>query len=140
MLMGEHFCMLDDKGRLNFPAKLRSEMGESFVVTQWMDNCLMAVSMQDWRELRQQMQANTSTADGRKTRRMMVAKAVEVTPDRQGRILIPPGQRAYAGLTKEVAVVGQDRYAEIWDAARWRGMDEALDGEVIAEAMTRINF
>jgi MraZ protein len=115
-------------------------MGESFVVTQWMDNCLMAVSMQDWHELRQRMQANTSTADGRKNRRMMVAKAVEVTPDRQGRILIPPGQRAYAGLAREVAVVGQDRYAEIWDAARWRELDEELDGGVIVEAMKGINF
>ena len=75
-------------------------------------------------------------ADAYKLRRMLLASAAEVTPDKQGRILIPPSLRRHAGLEKDVTIVGTDPYVEIWDTDRWNQTLEAdMDSAAVAAAM-----
>lgn len=140
MLFGEHRCMLDDKGRVNFPARFRDEMGDSFIVTRWLDDCLVAFPEAEWERIAGLL-AEKSVVKSRDVQRFLYAGAVEATPDKQGRILIPPPLREHAQLQKEVVVIGVGRHAEIWDAEAWRRrMDEKLDSATIETAMEELDF
>lgn len=139
MLIGEHSCALDDKGRLNFPAKFRDEMGESFIVTRWLDDCLIAFPPTEWERI-SALLAEKSIVKSRDVQRFLYAGAGEAKPDKQGRILIPPPLRKHAGLCHEVVVIGVGRHAEIWDAGAWQQMNERLDGKSIEAAMEELDF
>lgn len=140
MLFGEHRCMLDDKGRVNFPARFRDEMGDSFIVTRWLDDCLVAFPEAEWERI-SGLLAEKSVVKSRDVQRFLYAGAAEATPDKQGRILIPPPLREHAQLQKEVVVIGVGRHAEIWDAESWRRrMDEKLDSATIETAMEELDF
>lgn len=135
MLMGQYDYAVDAKGRLNFPAKFRDEMGDSFVVTRWLDGCLVAFPKNAWDKVFTTL-SQAGLADAYKLRRMLLASAAEVTPDKQGRILIPPSLRRHAGLEKDVTIVGTDPYVEIWDTDRWNQTLEAdMDSAAVAAAM-----
>lgn len=139
MLFGEHRCTLDEKGRVNFPARFRDEMGESFIVTRWLDDCLVAFPEGEWERI-SNLLAEKSVVKSRDVQRFLYSGAAEATPDKQGRILIPVPLREHAGLEKDVVVIGVGRHAEIWDAAAWRSMNERLDSVSIESAMEELDF
>ena len=139
VLIGEHRCALDDKGRLNFPAKFREEMGDNFIVTRWLDDCLVAFPNGEWERISAQL-AEKSVVKSRDVQRFLYAGASEAAPDKQGRILIPGALRQHASLEKDVVVIGVGRHAEIWDAEAWRGMTGRLDSGSIASAMEELEF
>ena len=139
MLMGEHRCALDDKGRLNFPAKFRDEMGESFIVTRWLDDCLVAFPDGEWERI-SALLAEKSVVKSRDVQRFLYAGAGEVSPDKQGRILVANHLREHAGLKKDVVVIGVGRHAEIWDAEAWRGMAARMGSGAIAQAMEELDI
>lgn len=139
MFKGEHHCALDDKGRLNFPAKFRAEMGGAFTVTRWLDGCLVAFPQKQWERV-ETMLATGSLVKGHKARRMLLGSAADVTPDKQGRILLSPELRRHAKLDKDIAVVGVGDMVEIWDAETWHAQDEALGGEEMAEVMMELGL
>ena len=114
-LMGSYEHSLDDKGRLNFPINLREQLGETFWVTRGTSGRFLAVySNEGWQDVMQQIM-DVDGPEGEKLRRWMCSGAVEVTPDKQGRILIPQPLRNYAGIQRKVAVIGAGKKAEIWD-------------------------
>ncbi|NLW78309.1 MAG: division/cell wall cluster transcriptional repressor MraZ [Ruminococcaceae bacterium] len=139
MLIGEHRCLVDDKGRLNFPARLRDGMGASFIVTRWLDDCLVAFPAQEWDRIAE-MLAEKSVVKSRDVQRFLYSGAEEVAPDKQGRILVPGHLRQHATLDKEVVVVGVGRHAEIWDAAAWDAMGERLSSDAVAAAMEEMGL
>lgn len=139
MLIGEYFHNLDLKGRVNFPAKLREDLGERFVITKGLDNCLFVYRMSDWHDLEEKTKA-LPTSKARNIQRFLFAGACEVTLDKQGRVLIPQNLREYAGLKEEIAVVGVSVRAEIWDLERWKKSNEELTCESVAEAMDELGF
>lgn len=139
MLMGEHKCNMDEKGRLNFPAKFRDDMGEEFVVTRWLDKCLVAFPQTEWERI-DEILASKSLAKSRNIMRFIYSGASMVSPDKQGRILVAPPQRQHAGLEKEVVVIGMKRYAEIWDADAWQQLTSGLDDEMIAAQMEELEI
>ena len=112
MLFGEHRCMLDDKGRVNFPARFRDEMGDSFIVTRWLDDCLVAFPEDEWERI-SALLSEKSMVKSRDVQRFLYATAVEASPDKQGRILLPANLRQHAKLEKDVTVIGVGRHAEI---------------------------
>jgi len=134
MLLGQYEHTVDAKGRINFPAKLREDLGGSFILTQGLDNCIAVYSFEEWKLLEEKIK-NQPLAKARKIQRFFFAKAVTVEPDKQGRILIPNHLREYAGLDKDVIVVGVSERAEIWDKASWEAFTEELSSDSIAEAM-----
>lgn len=128
-MTGTFYHAVDTKGRINFPAKLRELLGTTFWLARaTTDRCLTVYSEEMWTQLMIQI-GSKSGPEAEKLRRWMCAGAAEVTPDKQGRILIPANLREYAGLQtgEEVAVVGAGRKAEIWSKALWMQTDESFD-------------
>lgn len=139
MLMGEYNYTIDEKGRLNFPAKFREKMGGQFVVTRWLDDCLVAFPEAEWQRITDILRSK-SMVKTRDIQRFLFAAAQEVTPDKQGRILLESALRTHAGLRKEVTVIGVGNYAEIWDTAAWQRKQQSLSGADIEAAMEELDF
>jgi MraZ protein len=112
---------IDAKGRLSIPAKIKEELGDPFYVTLSMDKCLKAYSLAGWGKLMEKYEAMT-TAQKNKIRPLF-AHAARCDLDSQGRVLIPQKLREFAGLVKDVAIVGTGDTAEFWDAAEWAAKD-----------------
>lgn len=140
MLVGQYDYAIDAKGRLNFPARFRDAMGETFIVTRWLDHCLAAFPAEEFEKVAAKIEEK-GLVKGRKVSRMLYASAVEVTPDKQGRIQLPAKLREYAGLTKEVVVVGSFDRAEIWSAERWAAIEnEAFSTGALEQAMAEMGL
>ncbi len=139
MLMGEYSYAIDEKGRLGFPPKFREEMGGSFIVTRWLDDCLIAFSSGEWERI-SALLSEKSMVRSRDVQRFLYSGATQAVPDRQGRILLPANLRRHAGLEKDVAVIGVGSHAEIWDARAWQEKNESLRGGPIAAIMEELEF
>lgn len=117
-LTGTHRCALDEKGRLNFPAKLREKIGQNFWITQWLDDCLIALPEYQWEKI-EEILAERGMVEGREFSAFFFSAAEEVSPDKQGRVLVSSYLREHIGLEKEAVVVGMGSYAEIWLPDEW---------------------
>jgi len=118
--MGEYQHTIDDKGRLIIPARFREGLGDRFVITKGLDNCLFVYPMSGWDEIEQKLRSLPFTrADARAFVRFFFSGATECESDRQGRILLPGNLREYACLEKEVVIVGVSTRVEIWSRALW---------------------
>jgi len=130
---------LDAKGRLFIPAKLREELGEVFFVTLSMEHCLTAYSSESWEAFMDKIRAMPRTKQIKM--RPMFSHAAKCELDAQGRILLPQALRDFAGLTKNVAVVGNGECAEFWDADEWASIDSAeTSPENIADVFRELDF
>jgi MraZ protein len=120
MFLGTHTPRLDDKGRLFLPAKYRDELAGGLVITKGQERCLYVFPPAEFAELTEKLRTAPVTAKSvRDYSRVFFGSASDETPDKQGRITIPPALRAYAGLERDCAVVGMNTRLEIWDAAAW---------------------
>jgi MraZ protein len=120
MFLGTHAPRLDDKGRLFLPAKFRDELLEGLVITRGQERCLYVWPMAEFVNLTEQMaQTPVTNKRVRDFMRMMFAGASDETPDKQGRVTIPPLLRGYAGLSRDCIVIGAMNRLEIWDAQSW---------------------
>lgn len=138
-MTGEHFHSVDAKGRLFIPAKLREDLGAVFYVTIAPDKCLAAYSSDSWDGFLEKFKAMPQTK--KKKIRALFAHASRCELDTQGRILLPQKLRDYAGLSKEVAIIGVGDHAEIWDAASWAEVDSIeATPENIEAAMDELEF
>ena len=139
-LMGTYYHNIDAKGRLNFPTKLRELLGVSFYVTKSIDSpCLTVYSQEEWDKLSAKVAAIPASKSG-KIQRWLFSGACEVTPDKQGRILIPQDLRSFAGLEKDLVVIGANDKAEIWDKARWDEMNASVDMDALLSTMMELGF
>lgn len=139
MLIGEYNHTIDAKGRLNFPAKMREVLGESFIVTRGLDHCLNVYSLTEWAKLEQSIGALPRNKR-RDIERFFFSGAVEVIPDRQGRIVISANLREYAKFDKNIVVVGASDHAEIWDETIWKQEFDKLSPESVAKIMDELDF
>ena len=120
MFLGTHTPRLDEKGRLFLPAKYRDEVADGVVLTKGQERCLFVFTAAGFAARAEQLQnAPLSAKAARDYSRQFFGSAFDDTPDRQGRITVPPGLRAYAGLQRDCVVVGANTRLEIWDAAAW---------------------
>ena len=127
------------KGRLFIPASLRKELGQTFHVTVGQDHCLSVYSDESWAAFMAKLK-ELSYNEVKKLRALF-AYAADCEPDSQGRILIPAKLREYAGLTKEVVVVGSFDRAEIWSAERWAAIEnEAFSTGALEQAMAEMGL
>ena len=117
--MGQYEHSIDPKNRINFPAKFREQLGENFILTVGLDECIAVYSAEEWDKLEQKIN-QLPMSRGRSVKRYFFSNAVTVEPDKQGRILLPPHLREYAHLEKDVIVTGASDHAEIWDVERWQ--------------------
>ncbi len=119
MFMGEYHYSIDDKGRLTIPSKLRYELGESFIVTRGLDNCLFIYPKEEWNQVISKYKELPNTKDARNFMRFFLSGATEVNFDKQGRINIPMPLIKYSDLLKDCIVIGVNERLEIWSKENW---------------------
>jgi MraZ protein len=120
MFIGEYQHALDEKGRLAIPVKFRRDLEKGAVVTRGLDHCLTVYTSQEWEKLATRL-ANLpmSSANTRAFARLMLAGAMDVSIDAQGRVVLPDYLREYAGLGKKVVLAGLYNRLEVWDSVKW---------------------
>src|SRR5690554_5976203 len=120
MFIGEYNHSVDTKGRLSIPSKFRDELGESFIVTKGMDNCLFVYSIDEWEVLENKLkQLPMTNRDARAFVRFFFAGASECELDNQGRIRLPVKLREHASIEKEAVIIGVATRLEIWSTEQW---------------------
>ena len=138
MFVGRFDYAINGKGRLNFPAKFRDGMGETFIVTRWLDHCLAAFPTAEFEKVAERI-AEKGLVKGRQVSRMLYSSATEVTPDKQGRIQLPAELRQYANLSHDVTIIGNRTFAEIWNTDTWN-QNQAASDEDFTAAMEALDF
>lgn len=120
MLLGTHTPKLDDKGRIILPAKFRSELAGGVVLTRGQEHCIYVFSAAMFQEQLDKLRtAPLTSKQGREFQRLFLSGASEQEPDSQHRLTIPPVLRDYAGLDRELTVIGAGDRAEIWSTEAW---------------------
>jgi MraZ protein len=122
LLTGEYRNTLDEKGRIMFPVRLRSELsGSVLVLTRGIDRCLWLFSPEQWKILSDKVMESASLfqSQSRSVLRRLIAPAQEVEIDKTGRVSIPQSLREFAGLDKECVFLGINKYFELWDSEEY---------------------
>ena len=139
MLLGEYEHTLDEKNRLTLPARFRTAMAGGLVLTRGLDSCVEVYPAADWTALVESRLAglNPLSHETRVLERFYYTGAVEVEPDKQGRVMMPAALIEHAKLGREVVVVGMRGRIEIWDRAAWREQIKEVMGsaEHVAERL-----
>lgn len=143
MLLGEYKHNLDIKGRLAIPAKFRDKIKKGAIITRGLDHCLFVFELKDWEILVQKLiSLPLVQSNSRAFVRLMLAGAVDVKLDQQGRILIPDYLRTYAQLKKKVVITGLYNRIEIWDSDNWENYKNKTEenSEEIAEKLSALGI
>ncbi|GLY10582.1 division/cell wall cluster transcriptional repressor MraZ [Pseudobacillus badius] len=120
MFMGEYHHHIDAKGRLIIPVKLRERLGETFVLTRGLDQCLFGYPLEEWQVLEEKLKAlPLAKKDARAFMRFFFSGANDCELDKQGRVNIPTTLSNYAGLEKECVILGVSNRIEIWSRPIW---------------------
>lgn len=120
MLMGEYHHNIDEKNRLIIPSKFRNELGEKFVITRGLENCLFVYSSVEWENIVNKLRTLPFTKkDSRNFTRFFLSGATECTLDKSGRVSITSPLVKYAGLTNTCVIIGANDRLEIWDEGAW---------------------
>ncbi|MBP1736614.1 MAG: Cell division protein MraZ [Oscillospiraceae bacterium] len=135
---GTYEHTIDSKGRLFMPAKLREELGSVSYLTMGMDQCLAIYPEESWKLFTDKFSSLPISQS--KVMRPLFANAVKLEPDSQGRVVLPQRLRTYAGLGKDVVIIGVHNRAEIWDAAAWYGQEEEMTPEKMTALMEALEF
>lgn len=143
MFIGEYQHSLDSKGRLIVPSKFRDDLGDVFIITKGLDNCLFVYPKSEWKILEEKLKLLPLTRkDARAFVRFFFSGATECELDKQGRILIPGNLREHCKIDKEAVIIGVSNRVEIWSKKEWDlyNDDENLSYESIAEKMAELGI
>ena len=138
MFIGEYKYTLDTKGRTALPSKFRSSLGREVVITRGLDSCLFVYTKAEWKNLAEKLSSlPISQANTRAFSRLMLAGAMDVKIDSQGRVMLPDYLRTYAGMKKKVVIAGLYNRLEIWDESKWNSYKTKTEkeGNNIAEQL-----
>lgn len=131
MFLGEHQHTLDAKGRVSLPARFRNELGGTVTVAQGLDHSLYVFRPEEYDRFMSDLSAKSDfNPKVREVRRFFASGAVEVPIDSAGRVSIAPKLRDWAGLDKDVVVIGNTDRIELWDSARWARYNSATADNV----------
>lgn len=147
MFYGEFEHALDDKGRVTIPSRWREVLGghsiSTLMLTRSLDPCLALYPPDEWGRIETRIrELSTVDRNARQYRRQLFSGAVEVTPDRAGRILIPASLREYAGITREVVFAGISTFAEVWAKDRWDALPKASlnEGDDLSSGLVELGL
>jgi len=141
MFIGEYNHNLDNKGRLAVPIKFRGDLKKGAVVTKGLDGCLFLYTLEEWKILADKLsRLPISQSNTRAFSRLMLAGAMDVQIDKQGRIVIPDYLRKFAGLKKKTVINGLYNRLEIWDEGKWENYKNKTEKESdnIAEKLAEL--
>jgi len=122
---GEYSHSLDKKNRIIIPSRFREviqEKGiEKFYVTRGLDDCLFMFTEKEWKQQEAKFREKSFTKkEVRQFNRLFFSGAVEASPDKQWRVLVPDYLKDYAGLSKDIMIIGVSNRIEIWDTKKWQ--------------------
>jgi MraZ protein len=143
LFYGEYQHTIDPKGRVIIPARFREELGEKFILTKGLDDCLFVYSSGEWCNLEAKLKTlPLSSKDARAFIRFFFSGATECELDKQGRALIPQNLREYAKLEKDIYIIGVSTRVEVWDRNKWENYsrDDNLSADKIAEKMEQLGI
>ena len=143
MFIGEFKHNLDTKGRIAVPAKFRNKLGSNAIITRGLDHCLFVFTNKEWEELAKKLiNLPLSQSNSRAFVRLMLAGAMEVECDKQGRILIQEYLKEYAALRKEAVIAGLYNRIEIWDKDEWQKYKQKTESasDEIAERLGELGI
>ena len=141
MFMSEYNHTIDAKGRLIIPSRFREVLGDEFVVSKGMDGCLFVYANDDWNAFEQKLTSlPLINKEARQFARFFLAGAAQVELDKQGRILLPAALREFAGLDKDVVLVGVGSRIEIWSKDKYESVGEDLDMDSITASMESLGL
>ena len=127
------------KKRLFIPAKFRELLGENFAISRINEKCLLLFSEEEWIKYTDAL-LNGVPADTKRIARKVFSKTTYVTPDAQGRVIIPAKLCELAELNKNAVVIGAGTHAEIWSEENWDVMENELNDEALSEAFSKLGF
>jgi len=119
MFMGEYHHTIDEKGRLTIPSKIREQLGDGFIVTRGLDNCLFVYSQIEWNHVIDKYKELPNTKDARNFMRFFLSGATTSTFDKQGRVNLPDPLIKFASLEKDCIIIGVNDHLEIWSQENW---------------------
>ncbi|MCP4418940.1 MAG: division/cell wall cluster transcriptional repressor MraZ [Chloroflexi bacterium] len=130
MFLGEFLHTIDNKGRITIPAKFRNLLAAGLVVARGFDQNLMLFPLDGWQELANSIAQRPLSDEGvRAFRRRLFSGAIDLTPDRQGRILLPPYLRQFAHIEGEVVIAGMFNYLELWNSEAWNTVRNDIESD-----------
>jgi MraZ protein len=134
VFLGTYTPRLDDKGRLILPAKFRDRLASGLVITRGQERCLYIFPMDEFVRLAEVARNTPLTSKpARDHLRVFLSGASDEIPDKQGRVVVPAGLRAYAGLSRDCTVVGADTRVELWETTAWdtylQGTEQAFSDQ-----------
>jgi MraZ protein len=131
LFLGEHRHALDAKGRVIFPARMREDLGAQVVLQKGIERCLYVLPPDEWeRQVQRVNQLPTTNPEARRYARHFFSQASSERIDKQGRLTVPQGFREYAGLDRDVVIVGTGSRVEIWDAEAWETQRADVEGRL----------
>lgn len=136
-MTGSYQHNIDAKGRLTVPVKLREQLGEAFYLTKGLDGCVFAYPESEWEEFLEKL-CSLPLAKAAAVQRHFISNSSKVETDSMGRILLPKNLREFAALEKEALFLGVGKRAEIWSAARYEEINNALSQDDIMETMSSV--
>ena len=143
MFIGEYQHTLDSKGRIIIPSKFREELGDEFVITKGLDNCLFVYPKDEWKIVEDKLKSLPLTnKDARAFIRFFFSGASESMLDKQGRVVIPSNLREHSKIDKDAVVIGVSTRLEIWSKEEWEGYidEDNLSYDSIAEKMAELGI
>jgi len=130
VFLGTYAPKLDEKGRLILPAKFWDELSSGVVITRGQERCLYVFSTEEFESLHNKIrQAPVTSKQARDFLRLFLSGANQETPDKQRRVTIPANLREYAGLGRDLTVIGAGSRAEIWDTDAWNNYYNETESE-----------
>jgi len=134
MFLGEYQPNLTDGSRLALPKKLREQiLGDEVVLSRGFEKCIFVYDKQDWiNESQKQIDNPITDSKTRDLRRYMFAAASDSKLDSQGRIIVPTNLLSYAGIEKEITVIGAGDHIEIWNTTNWNEYFENVSNSLTA--------
>jgi len=139
VFLGTYYHTVDDRNRLSIPKKFRQDLVGGGILTRGLDGCLFLYSKTIWGKIEEKILAAPLTkADARSFSRHVLSGAMEVLPDKLGRILLPTYLKEFSGITNEVAILGVGERIEFWDKQHWDTFSKQLaqNSDEIAERLS----
>lgn len=130
MFLGEYQHNIDQKGRMAIPARLRDAFSDGLVLSRGFEKCIVVYPQVEWNKLAEKLASLPMTQSKvRRINRSTFSSAFQQELDGQGRVLIPPQLREYAGIDGDVVVVGVNSYLEIWSKGNWEAESASMGEE-----------
>ena len=131
MFMGEYHHTIDEKGRIIIPSKFREDLGEKFIITRGIENCLFVYSLSSWEKITNKLETLPFTKkDARQFVRFFLSGATTAEFDKQGRVNVTSPLVSYANLQKDCVVIGTGDRLEIWSEENWNAFFESASSNM----------